>query len=137
MNKLLPTSQREFPVFEAVSAFDAGIPAYYVLLDIEVLEPQRLTHFQSYFLHSLALGITTREEMAYFLGVDDQEVIVPAAGLLKLEYIQQIFSDGGTGRSIMLAATGHQALSQQGAPPVPPRKTGHLHFTALTWMPTS
>jgi hypothetical protein len=137
MNKLLPTIQREFPGFEAVSAFDAGIPAYYVLLDIEVLEPQRLTHFQSYFLHALALGITTREEMAYFLGVDDQDLIVPAAGLLKLEYIQQVFSAGGKGRSIMLTAKGQQALSEQGAPPVPLRKTGHLHFNALTWMPTS
>lgn len=55
MHKLLPVLRREFPDFEAIKAFEAGIPVYFIRLAVEVLEKQKLTTFQLYFLHAVAL----------------------------------------------------------------------------------
>src|SRR6266496_4062052 len=68
VDKLLPLLLREFPDFDPAQAFEAGIPVYYTRLAIEVLEPQKLTSFQSYFLHAVALGVNTQEKLAHLLG---------------------------------------------------------------------
>ena len=85
MNELLPILRREFSEFDAIHAFEAGIPVYFVRLEIEVLEPQRLTSFQMYFLHAVACGVNTRAAIAHLLGVDDRDLVSPGASLLKIE----------------------------------------------------
>jgi hypothetical protein len=136
VNKLLPIVRREFPEFEAVQAFEAGVPMYFVRLALEVLEPQKLTSFQSYFLHAVALGVKKREELAHLLGVDSRDLLAPGASLLKLEYIEQGLPTPAGERFIALTPKGRQALSEN-PPPVPKRKTASLHFNALTWLPIS
>jgi hypothetical protein len=133
MDKLLPILRREFPEFEAIRAFEAGIPVYFIRLAIEVLERQELTTFQSYFLQAVALGVNTREDIAYYLGMDDRDLVSPGASLLKLGYIQQGVPTRENKRPILLTPTGRQALTENGPPPVPKRKTGQFHFNALTW----
>ncbi len=133
MDKLLPLLLREFPDFDPAQAFEAGIPVYYTRLAIEVLEPQKLTSFQSYFLHAVALGVNTQEKLAHLLGLEETDLLAPGASLLKLEYIQQGLPVDGE-RPISLTNKGHQALSEN-PPPVPKRKTASMHFNALTWIP--
>ncbi len=133
MYKLLPVLRREFPDFEALKAFEAGIPVYFIRLVVEALEKQKLTTFQSYFLHAVALGVNTQEKIAYLLGVDDRDLISPGATLLKLGYIQQGLPNRERQRPIQLTPIGQQALTESGPPPVPRRKIGQFHLNALTW----
>jgi PLD-like domain len=133
MDKLLPVLRREFPDFEAIRAFEAGIPVYFIRLAVEALEKQELTTFQLYFLHAVALGVNTREVIAHILGVDDRDLVSPGAGLLKLGYIQQGVPTKERERPILLTPMGQQALTESGPPPVPKRKVGQFHLNALTW----
>ncbi len=132
MDKLRSILRRDFPDFEAAQAFEAALPIYFVRLSVEVLEPQELTSFQSYILHAIALEVNTQEEIAHLLGVDAQDLTSPGASLLQMDFIEQGDPIRGRGRSLFLTEKGLQALSSQGAPPVPKRKVGQFHFNALT-----
>jgi hypothetical protein len=133
VDKLLPIIRREFPEFEPIKACEAGIPVYFIRLAVEVLEKQPLTTFQSYFLHAIALGVNTQEAIARLLGLDDRDLIAPGASLLKAGYIQQGIPTSEQERPLLLTPAGSQALTANGPPPVPRRKTGQFHFNALTW----
>jgi hypothetical protein len=135
MHEHLPILRREFPEFDALQVFEAGIPAYAVRLALEVLEPQKLTSFQSYILHAIALGVNTRGTIAHLLGVDDRDLVSPGASLLKLGCIQQDLPNAEGVRPILLTDRGRQALEDGGAPPAPKLKVCKLHFNALTWTP--
>ncbi len=135
MHELLPILRSEFPEFDALQVFEAGIPAYAVRLALEVLEPQKLTSFQSYMLHAIALGVNTRGTIAHLLGVDDRDLVSPGASLLKLGCIQQDLPNAEGVRPILLTDRGRQALEDGGAPPAPKLKVCKLHFNALTWTP--
>ena len=104
-------------------------------LSLEVLEPQKLTSFQSYMLHAIALGVNTRGTIAHLLGVDDRDLVSPGASLLKLGFIQQDLPNAEGVRPILLTDRGRQALEDDGAPPAPKLKVCKLHFNALTWTP--
>ncbi len=136
MRELPPNLYREFAEFEPYQAFEAGIPVYAVRLHIEVLEPQVLTSFQTYFLHAIACGVNTRAAIARLLGVNDRDLVAPGASLLKMGYIEQGLPTPEGERPITLTQQGQQALQEHGAPPVPKRKEGKLHFNMLTWSPT-
>lgn len=135
MDKLLPMLRRSFPEFEAIRAFEAGIPVYFVRLAVEVMEPQELTSFELYFLHAIALGLNTQQEIAHLLGLDSRDLVSPGANLLKNEYIRQELPTSEKGRLIFLTDKGRQVLKDQKAPPVPTRREGRFHFNALTWEP--
>jgi len=135
MDKLLPTVRRDFPGCEVTHVFEAGIPLYFIRLQIEALEPQDLTSFEIYFLHAVALEVNTREEIAWLLGVDDRDLVGPGASLLKREYITQGQPTPTARRPISLTEKGRAALGDQQAPPVPVRTWAQLHFNALTWTP--
>jgi hypothetical protein len=135
LDELLPIIRRDFPEFEATHIFEAGIPVYFVRLQVEVLEPQELTSFEIYFLHAIALDVNTREDIATLLGVDDRDLVAPGASLLKREYITQGLPTAEGKRRIFLTEKGRAALGEQKAPPVPARRWAQLHFNALTWTP--
>ena len=135
MDKLLSMVRRDFPDYETLRAFQAGIPVYFVRLAVEVLEQRELTSFEIYFLHAVALSVNTYQEIAHLLGIEDRDLVAPGANLLKLEFIGQGLPTPEKGRPIYLTEKGQQALKDQKAPPVPSRRTGRLHFNALTWVP--
>jgi hypothetical protein len=135
MHKLLPIVQRDFPDFVVTHTFEAGLPVYFVRMQVEVLEPQELSSFEIYFLHAVALSVNTREEIAELLGLSDRDLIAPGASLLKREYISQGPPIAGKGRPIFLTERGRSALGDQKAPPVPMRRSAQLHFHAMTWQP--
>lgn len=89
MDKLLAVVLRDFPECQVTHLVEAGIPVCFIRLQVEVLEPQELTMFETYFLHAIALDVNTREDIAALLGLDDRDLITPGAGLLKQELITQ------------------------------------------------
>jgi len=134
MDDLDSILRHEYMEYEALQAFEAAIPIYYIRLAVEVLEPLKLSLFQLYFLHALALGVTTLDAIAHLLGVTQRDLAAPGASLLKNGYIEQRQAlPGGNGPAIDLTSAGRTALSEQGPPPVPKRKTGSFHFNTLTW----
>jgi hypothetical protein len=133
MDNVLPIVCRDFPDLEATHVFHAGLPVYFLRLLVEVLEPQKLTSFESYLLHAIALGVNTREEIATLLGVDDRDLVAPGASLLKREYIVQGQPTASGRRPILLTEKGRTALNEQQALPVPMRRGVQLHLNALTW----
>lgn len=132
MDKLRPVLRRDFPDFEPQHVFEAALPIYFIRLSVEVLEPQELTSFQAYMLHAVALEVNTPEDIARLLGVDAQDITEPGTGLLQMDFIEQGEPIPGKGRRLFLTEKGVQALSTQGAPPVPRRKVGQFHYNALT-----
>ncbi len=135
MNKLLDLVRSDFPDCEATHLFEAGIPVYFIRMQVEVMEPQELTSFEIYFLHAIALGLRTREEIAWLLGLDDRDLITPGASLLKRELmIQEPPSPQGS-RLLSLTEKGRAVLGNRKAPPVPVRATAQVHFNMLTWTP--
>ena len=135
MHDLHTLLRREFPEFEASQSFEAGIPVYFLRIDLEVLEPMPLSNYQMYFLHAVALGVDTREAIAHLLGVDDRDLLSAGASLLRLGYIEQGQPTPQQTRPILLTPQGLAVLREHGAPPVPRRRQGRLHFNALTWSP--
>ncbi len=133
--KLLSTLRRDFEGFEAIKASEAGIPVYFIKLTVEALEPQPLPSFALYFLHAVALGVSSSADIAYLLGVEERDLLGTGAQLLKANFIEQGFPDSEGKRLITLTDQGRQALGQNTAPPVPRQRTCSLHFNALTWMP--
>src|SRR5260370_330257 len=87
MDKLLSVVPRDFPGFEVTHVFEAGIPVYFTRLQGEALERQELTSFEIYFLHAVALGVNTREEIAWVLGVDERDLVAPGGSRFKPESI--------------------------------------------------
>lgn len=133
MDNIIPTARRNFEGWVPTCLFEAGIPIYFIRLQMEVLEPQELSSFEIYMLHAISLGINTREGIARLLGVDDRDLVSPGAALLKSEFIVQGMPELGGSRPIALTEKGRQALGDKKAPPVPVRKSAQLHFNALTW----
>lgn len=135
MDKLRAALRRDFRDYEPIASFEAAIPLYFARLVVEVLEPQVLTSFEIYMLHAIALGVNTHERIAALLGVQDRDLLGAGAKLLKRGYIEQQLSIGGGVRLLSLSEQGRQALSEQGPPPIPQRKSCYLHFDTLTWTP--
>ena len=134
MSKLIAMLRHDFPDYESLDVFEAAVPAYFIQMVLEVLEKRELKTFQSYILHLVALGISSPEQIAYYLGVDPDTLISTLADLLKSRYIEQ--SDplpGPEERLLLLTDEGRKALEKQGPPPVPTRKTGRFYFNALSW----
>ncbi len=134
MKELLFLLRRDFPEFEAQKTFEAAIPAYMAVLEMEVLEPLELTSFQWFFLRLISLGIDTQKAIARMLGVDERDLVHPGASLLKLGLIDQALL-GGKGRVFSLTAKGRQTLQENSAPPVPKLKLARIHYNALTGIP--
>ena len=133
-SKLAATFRHDFPHHEAIHTFEAGIPAYFIQLIMEVLEQHELNPFQVYILQFMLLEVNTLERLAYFLGVDEEALLASVTDLLKIRYIEQgdpFYAQGV--RPLILTDAGRLALEKQGPPPVPTRKTGRFSFNALTW----
>jgi hypothetical protein len=135
MDKLTALVREDFPGCEATHVFEAGIPVFYAQIQVEVLEPQELSSFEIYFLHAVALGVDSREEIAWLLGLQDRDLVAPGASLLRRDFITQGQPEIDGSRTIFLTEKGHQALGDKQAPPVPHNRKAHLHFNALTWLP--
>lgn len=135
MNKLLAVVLRDFPECQVTHLVEAGIPVCFIRLQVEVLEPQELTMFETYLLHAVALDVNTREDIAALLGLDDRDLITPGAGLLKRELITQGQPLASGHRLISLTKKGRDVLGSQQAPPVPVRASAQIHFNLLTWTP--
>jgi hypothetical protein len=133
--KLMANVSEDFPGGEPTHLFSAGIPVFFAQIQLEVLEPQELSSFEIYFLHAVALGVESREEMAWLLGLDDRDLVAPGASLLRRDYIVQGQPRGDGSRPIFLTEKGRQALGSKKAPPVPHHRRANLHFNALTWLP--
>lgn len=134
MTNLRTLLHREFPDADPLLMFEAGIPVYSVRLDIEVLEKRPLSSFEEFMLQAIGLGVSTRERIAALLGVTDQDLVGPGAKLLKRGFLQQKWSSAEGIRYLSLTEEGRRALTDQGPPPVPQRKTCRLHFDAVAWM---
>lgn len=135
MDKLSSLVRDDLPGCEATHVFEAGIPVFFAQVQVEVLEPQELSSFEIYLLHAVALGVDSREEIAWLLGLDDRDLVAPGASLLRRDYITQGQPEVDGSRSIFLTEKGRQALGDKQAPPVPHHRRAHLHFNALTWLP--
>jgi hypothetical protein len=133
--QLLALVRRDFPEYQATHLIEAGIPVYFVRLQVEVLEPQELTNFEIYFLHAVALDVNTREDIARLLGLDDRDLVTPGASLLKRELITQGQPLASGSRPIFLTPRGRETMASQQAPPVPVRASAQVHLNAATWTP--
>jgi hypothetical protein len=134
MEDLLTLARQKFPDCEPTHLFEAAIPIYFLNVLVEALEPQKLSSFESYFLHAVAAEVQTLEEIAWLYGIDENDLLAPGATLLKYNYIRQGVPQGGK-RPIYLTDKGRQALGKETLPPVPTRRGARMHFNALTWTP--
>ena len=135
MKTLLAILQYEFPDFNTIVIAPMALPLYYVRLEVEVLEPRELTTFQTYLLHAIALGVNTPAQLSWLLGVDEQDLAVPAGSLLQAGYLTHGPAVMEQTRDLTLTPLGKQAFETQGPLPIPKRKIGQLHFNAVTWQP--
>src|SRR5947199_1132800 len=118
MDSLLTRARRDFPGFLPTHLFEAALPVFFLHVLVEALEPQKLSSFESFFLHAVANDVDTLSEMAWLYGIDETDLYAPGARLLKCGYIREQAETGGK-NIIRITDTGRAALGENAAPPVP------------------
>lgn len=129
------TLRRLFPEFNLLVVGQVVLPVWHLKVEAEVLARSELTTMALYVLRAIDLELPTAQTIADLFGIEEHDLAVAAAELLKHNLIQQGRPQGsrwGEERLLTLTERGRSTLRSQGKLPVPKRRTYHLQMNAIT-----